>query len=113
MKFPDSEIQFTPAFIGGGRVCPIDCLLPLTDKLPNFSAVSEIPRADLPLFIEAANNQAQFSINNNYDNPEKQISQRYTKEWQSIESVTHKRKHLIPGREVKRCKKTKGAVSEN
>ena len=58
MKFPDSEIQLPPAFIGGGgRGCPIDCLRLETDKLPNFSAVSETPRTDLPLFIEAANNQ--------------------------------------------------------
>lgn len=53
-KFPDSEIQLTPAFMGGGRVCPKDCLRVPIDILANFSAVSETPRAVLPLFIEAA-----------------------------------------------------------
>ena len=56
MKFPDSEIQLPPAFIGGGgRGCPIpidDCLRLVADKLRNFSAVSETPRTDLPVFIE-------------------------------------------------------------
>lgn len=54
MKFPDSEIQLTPAFMGGGRVCPKDSLRVPIDILTNFSAVSETPRAVLPLFIEAA-----------------------------------------------------------
>jgi hypothetical protein len=53
--FPDSEFQLTPAFIGGGRVWPKDCLRVAIDMLANLSVVAETPRAVLHLFIEAAN----------------------------------------------------------
>jgi len=60
MKLGDSELQLTPAFMGGGRGCPMDCLRLPIDILANLSAVSEISCVVLPLITEAANNQHKF-----------------------------------------------------
>jgi hypothetical protein len=66
VKFPDSETQLTPAFIGGGWVCPQDCLRAPIDMLVNFSTVSETPPADLPLFIESAKQTQSYLTVRNY-----------------------------------------------
>lgn len=52
---PDPDIQGTPAFMGGGRGCPTDCLREPRLMFANFSVESNTPRAVLPLFNEPSN----------------------------------------------------------
>lgn len=59
---PESAVQYTPAFIGGGLACEPIFLWELIVILENLSAASENPRAALALLIAAVNKCYQVNI---------------------------------------------------